>query len=132
MTFLVACNYLQSPLGAIDSEQASADRRVRLKSWSRRTARSLGYRTPDDRPPPLIDQAHRLMHFWRAAEEAKVNDCLDERGLKRHALFARLLQALIELAAAGSDERAILEWLSNHIAARGGVAPARQRSIPLE
>ncbi len=69
----VACNYLQSPLGAIDSEQASADRRVRLKSWSRRTARSLGYRTPDDRPPPLIDQAHRLMHFWRAAEEAKVN-----------------------------------------------------------
>ena len=109
-----------------------AGSRVRLKPWSRRTARSLGYRTPDGRPPPLIDQAHRLMHFWRAAEEAKVNDYLDERGLKRHALFARLLQSLIELAAAGSDERAILESLSNHIAARGGVAPARQRSIPLE
>ena len=113
-------------------EGPGAGSRVRLKPWSRRTARSLGYRTPDGRPPPLIDQAHRLMHFWRAAEEAKVNDYLDERGLKRHALFARLLQALIELAAAGSDERAILESLSNHIAARGGVAPARQRSIPLE
>ena len=116
--------------GAPDGPGAGS--RVRLKPWSRRTARSLGYRTPDGRPPPLIDQAHRLMHFWRAAEEAKVNDYLDERGLKRHALFARLLQALIELAAAGSDERAILESLSNHIAARGGGAPARQRSIPLE
>ena len=113
--------------GAPDGPGAGS--RVRLKSWSRRTARSLGYRTPDGRPPPLIDQAHRLMHFWRAAEEAKVNDYLDERGLKRHALFARLLQALIELAAAGSDERAILESLSNHIAARGGVAPARQARL---
>ena len=110
-------------------EGSGAGSRVRLKPWSRRTARSLGYRTPDGRPPPLIDQAHRLMHFWRDAEEAKVNDYLDERGLKRHALFARLLQALIELAAAGSDERAILESLSNHIAARGGVAPARQPTL---
>ena len=113
--------------GAPDGPGAGS--RVRLTPWSRRTARSLGYRTPDGRPPPLIDQAHRLMHFWRAAEEAKVNDYLDERGLKRHALFARLLQALIELAAAGSDERAILESLSNHIAARGGVAPARQARL---
>ena len=110
-------------------DSPGAGSRVRLKPWSRRTARSLGYRTPDGRPPPLIDQAHRLMHFWRDAEEAKVNDYLDERGLKRHALFARLLQALIELAAAGSDERAILESLSNHIAARGGVAPARQPTL---
>ena len=113
--------------GAPDGPGAGS--RVRLKSWSRRTARSLGYRTPDGRPPPLIDQAHRLMHFWRSAEEAKVNDYLDERGLKRHALFARLLQALIELADAGSEERAILESLSNHIAARNGVAPARQARL---
>ena len=113
--------------GAPDGRGAGS--RVRLKPWSRRTARSLGYRTPDGRPPPLIDQAHRLMHFWRAAEETKVNDYLDERGLKRHALFARLLQALIELAAAGSDERTTLESLSNHIAARGGVAPARQARL---
>ena len=113
--------------GAPDGPGAGS--RVRLKPWSRRTARSLGYRTPDGRPPPLIDQAHRLMHFWRGAEEAKVNDYLNEHGLKRHALFARLLQALIELAVAGSDERAILESLSNHIAARGGVAPARQARL---
>jgi hypothetical protein len=75
---------------------------------------------------PLIDQAHRLMHLWRAGDEAKVDDYLDTRGLKRNALFAQLLQALIELAAAGSEERSILESLSNHIAARGGIAAPRQ------
>ena len=90
-------------------------------------------RLPDCRTAalaPLIDQAHRLMHLWRAGvEAAKVNDYLDDHGLKHHALFARLLQALIELSDAGSEERAILESLSNHIAARGGVAPARQARL---
>ena len=118
-----------------DAEAGPADgpggagSRVALKPWSRRTAKSLGYPAPDGTPAPLIDQAHRLMHLWRAGNEAKVNDYLDERGLKHHALFARLLQALIELAEAGSEERAILESLSNHIAARSGIAPARQASL---
>ena len=103
--------------------------KVTLKPWSRRTGRSLGYQAPDGRQPPLIDQSHRLMHLWRAGDEAQVNDYLDDRGLQRHALFARLLQALIELAPAASDERAILESLSNHIAARSGMAPARQRKL---
>ena len=108
---------------------AGAGSRVRLKPWSRRTAKALGQPTPDGLPPPLIDSAHRLMHLWRAGDEAAVNDYLDDRGLKRHVLFARLLQALIELADAGSEERAILESLSNHIAARGGVAPPRQPTL---
>ena len=103
--------------------------KVVLKPWNRRRAKALGYPASDGRPAPLIDQAHRLMHLWRAGDEAKVNDYLDDRGLKRHALFARLLQALIELADEKSDERAILESLSNHIAARGGVALARQPGL---
>ena len=119
--------------GSVDSAGSDgpggAGSRVALKPWSRRTAKSLGHSAPDGRPPPLIDQAHRLMHLWRAGEEARVNDYLDDRGLKRHALFARLLQALIELADAGSDERAILESLSNHVAARGGLAPPRQPQL---
>ena len=106
-----------------------AGSKVSLKPWRRRTAKSLGYRTPDGSPLPLIDQAHRLMHLWRAGDEVKVDDYLDNRGLKRHALFARLLQALIELAPAGSEERSILESLSNHVAARASVAPARQRKL---
>ena len=119
-----------SPDSAGSTDGASgAGSRVALKPWSRRTAKALGHPAPDGRQPPLIDQAHRLMHLWRAGEEARVNDYLDDRGLKRHALFARLLQALIELADAGSDERAILESLSNHVAARAGLAPPRQPKL---
>ena len=78
---------------------------------------------------PLVDRARRLMHLWRSGEEARVNGYIDDNGLARHALFSRLLQALIELAPAGSDERAILESLSNHIAARGGIATPRQGQL---
>ncbi len=109
-----------------------AGSKVALKPWTRRTAKSLGYQAPDGTPAPLIDQAQRLMHLWRAGDEARVNNYLNDCGLKRHALFARLLQALIELADAGSEERAILESLSNHIAARGGISAARQGEMPLE
>ena len=49
-----------------------------------------------------------------------------DRGLKRNALFAQLLQALIELAPQTSDERSVLESLSNHLAARGGITAPRQ------
>jgi putative DNA methylase len=46
--------------------------------------------------------------------------------LRRNALFHQLLQALIELAAAGSEERLLLESISNHVTARG-VAPSMQQ-----
>ncbi len=105
--------------------------KVTLKPWHRRTAKSLGRRTPDGRQPPLIDQAHRLMRLWRAGDEAKVNDYLDDYGLKRHALFARVLQAVIELSPSGSEERTTLESVSNHISAIAGVAPARKAALPL-
>ena len=115
-------------VGAAESS-SRAGSRVALKPWTRRTAKSLGYPLPDGRPAPLIDQAHRLMHLWRAGVEAAVNGYLDDRGLKHHSLFARLLQALIELAVAGSEERAILESLSNHVATQSGVARARQPTL---
>jgi hypothetical protein len=71
------------------------------------------------------------MHLWRAQDQAKVDEYLEARGLKRHPLFAKLLQALIELAPAGSEERSILESLSNHIAARGGISAPRQYSMDI-
>lgn len=67
----------------------------------------------------------------RSSEEARVDDHLDTRGSKRHALFAQLLQALIELAPAASEERSILESLSNCIAARGGLSAPRQARLDL-
>ena len=39
-------------------------------------------------------------------------------GRRANALFHHLLQALIELAPAGGDERALLEAISNHVVAR--------------
>ena len=119
-----------------EAEESEADsggtgNTIKLKAWHQRRAKWLGFESPRDRPVPLIDQAHRLMHLWRAGDEVKVNDYLDTRGLKRNALFVQLLQALIELAPAGSEERAILESLSNHIAAHGGIVPARQANLQL-
>ena len=75
---------------------------------------------------PLIDQAHKLMQLWRGGDQGKVNGYIDERGLQRNALFAQILQALIELADAGSEERSVLEALSNHVEARDHVVPTRQ------
>ena len=92
--------------------------KVKLKPWSRRRGRSLGLEAPGGRPPPLIDQVHRLMHLWRAGDHVKVDDYLDTRGLPRNALFHRIVQALIELAEADSEERSLLEALSNRAAHR--------------
>ncbi len=92
---------------------------VKLKPWYQRKSPGLGYNAPGAPPPPLIDQVHRLMHLWRAGDVTKVDEYLDVRGLGHNTLFHQLLQALIELASAGSEERALLESISNHVAARG-------------
>ena len=100
--------------------------KVKLKPWNRRTGRNLGLEGAGGRPVPLIDQAHKLMQLWRGGDQGKVNGYIDERGLQRNALFAQILQALIELADAGSEERSVLEALSNHVKARERVLPTRQ------
>ena len=74
---------------------------------------------------------HRLMHLWRAGEQVRVDDYVDAWGLQRSAPFGQILQSLIELAVAGSEERAMLEAISNHIASRGDVRAPRQQPLPL-
>lgn len=103
--------------------------KVKLKAWNRRRGRNLGLEAPGGRPVPLIDQVHKLMHLWRDGDQVKVDDYLDSRGLNQNALFNQILQALIELAASGSDERSLLESLSNHVAARGGISAPRQGQL---
>ena len=112
-----------------EAEEAGGGAKVKLKPWDRRKGRSLGLEAPGGRPVPLIDQLHKLMHLWRAGDQVKVDDYLDTRGLQRNALFNQILQALIELADAGSDERSILEALSNHVAARGDVGTPQQSRL---
>ena len=115
-----------------EEETGGGGAKVKLKPWNRRKGRNLGLEGPGGHPVPLIDQVHKLMHLWRAGDQVKVDDYLDTRGLQRNALFNQILQALIELADPGSDERSILEALSNHVAARSGVQAPRQRRLQFE
>ena len=103
---------------------------VRLKPWNRRRVRGLGERPGGGAAPPLVDCIHALMHRWKTGEQSRVDAYLEERGLWRHELFARVVQALIELADAGSDERATLESIQNHLRPRDGVQARPRLPLP--
>ena len=103
--------------------------KVKLRAWHQRKRKSMGY-DGEGAPAPMIDQTHRLMHLWKAGDLARVNEYVDSRALRRNALFHQLLQALIELAPAGSEERSLLESISNHLASRGPVAEKVQMDLP--
>ena len=92
----------------------------------------MGYEAPTGRPIPLIDRVHRIMHLWRAGDVHKVDDYLDDNGLRRQELFKRLVQSLIELSDAGSEERSLLESLSNHIQAKGATVLDTQTKMAFE
>jgi len=89
----------------------------KLKKWSARRRRSLGEDDAGGRPPPLIDQAHKLLNLWKTGDVIKVNNYLDRRGLRHSQIFAQLVQALIEKSREErqEDERAMLERLANHL-----------------
>ena len=104
---------------------------VRLKAWSRRRGQSLGEPAADGTPPALIDCLHKLMQLWKEGrEQRRVNDYLERRGLWHHELFARLVQAVLELSERGSEERQILESIQNHLRA-AEIGLARQGALPL-
>lgn len=119
----------ENPEDADENMGGGSGVRVKLKAWNQRRSRKLGLEAPGGQPIPMIDQVHKLMHLWREGDQVGVDDYLDSRGLKRHVLFNQLLQALIELSAAGSDERSMLESLSNHVAARERLGAPRQGQL---
>jgi len=102
-------------------EEESSGGKVKLKTWAQRKGKSIGYEAPGGKPIPLIDRVHRLMHLWKEGDMHKVDEYLDSNALRRQELFKRLLQSLIELSPRGSEERTLLESLSNHIQAKGVV-----------
>ena len=110
--------------GSVDSSS-----KILLKTWAQRKRHSMGYESPSGRPIPLIDRVHRLMHLWRAGDKNKLDEYLDDNGLRRHELFKRLLQSLIELSNPGSEERSLLESLSNHIQIKGAQVLEKQRKM---
>ena len=115
----------------------------RIKAWNLRKRPNMGYEHGEEQSMPvrlplfpdlpavqensdslpvvipLIDQVHRLMHLWRAGDVTRVDDYLERRALKRNQLFQQLLQALIELSPHASEERSLLESISNHLGAGG-------------
>ena len=115
-----------------DGEEAAATGggEVRLKTWNRRRGQSLGEATSNGTPPSLIDCLHKLMQLWKAGDRRRVDGYLEQRGLWRHELFARLTQAVLELAEGGSEERSILESIQNHLRAMGA-SPSRQHALHL-
>jgi hypothetical protein len=140
-----------------DAETEFSSSTFRLKPWNKRKRPGMGYDPSVDSPSarreaaqpalfadltapkprarmvPMIDQVHRLMHLWKSGDVVKVDEYLDQKGLRSNALFPQLLQALIELSEIASEERSILESLSRHVQARSAVAQfqpelAEQRS----
>jgi adenine-specific DNA methylase len=111
-----------------DAEENSGSK-VKLKTWAQRKGRSLGYEAPSGKPVPLIDRVHCLMHLWKAGDLSKVDEYLDSNGLRRQELFKRLLQSLIELSPHGSEERSLLESISNHVQTRGAVMAGEQLDL---
>ena len=109
-----------------EEESAISGGEARLKPWHRRRARDLGEPAADGVEPPLIDRVHKLMQIWKTGELSRVDRYLDARGLRRHELFARVVQALIELAEAGSEERALLESIQNHLRGQRGTLTPQQ------
>src|SRR5262249_48689685 len=66
------------------SEEPRSGSKVKLKPWNQRRGRSMGYEAPGGRPVPLIDRIHRLMLLWKGGDVHKVDEYLDEHGLRRH------------------------------------------------
>jgi adenine-specific DNA methylase len=93
--------------------------KVKLKTWSQRRGKSMGYEAPEGKAVPLIDRVHRLMHLWKDGDLHKVDEYIDEHSLRRNELFKRVVQSLIELST--NSERSLLESISNHIGAKGAV-----------
>jgi putative DNA methylase len=122
--------------GDIDADAEEGDEagsegtgsKVRLRRWDQRKRKTLGLEGVGGRSVPLIDRVHRLMQLWKAGDVTKVNAFLDQAGLARDALFAQLVQALIELANRDGkgDEAPILESISNHLRSRAGVSSPAQ------
>jgi hypothetical protein len=103
-------------------KNGSSGATVKLKAWNARKRVGMAA-DGDGRPVPLIDRTHRLMQLWRAGDVAAADDYLDTHGLRRSPLFHHLLQSLIELSSVGSEERSLLESISNHVNARAAAEP---------
>ena len=116
--------------GDSDETASKGGSEVRLKRWNQRRSRDLGEPGADGTPPALIDCLHRLMRLWKAGEQGPVNRYLERRGLWHQELCAHVVQAVIEMAEAGSEERSTLESIQNHLQGSAGPVANKQPTLP--
>src|SRR6185369_15235204 len=119
----------ESDSDAEPEEELGGGSKVRLKSWSQRQHKSMGFEAPEGKAVPLIDRIHRVMHLWKDGDVQRVDEYLDQHALRRNELFRRVVQSLIELST--NSERSLLESISNHIGAKGAVRD-RGPSFPFD
>jgi len=102
---------------------------VRLAKWDERTRGDLGHPRPDG-GLPLIDMLHRLVWLWASGDVGKLRAYTGDRGLAHNDLFWAVAQAVLEMAAPRSRERALLEAVVAW--GRGKAAPtlAEQPVLP--
>lgn len=98
-------NELRGPRGFLVKSGGSD---LRLAKWEERTRLDLGNPHPGG-GLPLVDMLQRLMWLWTSGEMAKFRTYVDDRGLARNDLFWAVAQAILEMSAAKSKERALLE-----------------------
>ena len=92
------------------------------KALAAHLARSNSHRARDLGAPPPIDRAHRLMQLRKTGGQSRADARPESEGRWHRGPFARLVQALIERAEGGSEERTTLESIGNHVRTRGGVS----------
>ncbi len=117
-------------VGADETDSDGKASKFKLRAWHQRRRRTMGYDS-DGRPAPLVDQIHRLMHLWKAGDVSNVDEYVEARALASNRLFLQLLQAFIELEPAGSEERSLLESISNHLANVKPVVKSRQLGLDI-
>jgi putative DNA methylase len=115
----------------IREEQGTSGSTAKLKRWDSRKHKDLGLDALGNKSP-LIDRVHHIMQLWRIGDVQKVDNYIEETGLRRSEVFPKLVQSLIELARKDeqADEVALLESIMNHITARG--MHPQMRLIPNE
>ena len=111
-----------------DDGSGSSDGEFRLKRWNRRKSAVSGRSGASGGAPALIDSLHGVMRLWRKGDVGQVNEFLDAQGLRKSETFASVTQAVLEMAAPGSEERSTLEKIQNHLG-RGGPRRGSQASL---
>lgn len=110
--YAISCSLSDTELtGSLSILTKVSGSNMRLKEWDQRKAES----TKEGEPRKLIDHLHQLMQLWKTGEIHSVNDYIARSHLQRNAMFLRVVQAVLELSRDGTEERTVLEAVSNHL-----------------